>query len=60
MLDRKEARAFSEQIFKDMGSDPKDMTDEAYEENFASYDKDGSGKISRSEVAAYLKQMIGL
>lgn len=44
---------------KEIGSSMDEFTAENFEEAFNEYDADRTGKISRGEMAAYLKKLCG-
>ena len=44
----------------EMGSDPKEIPDETYDENFKKFDTSGDGKISKAEYAVFIRQLLGL
>ena len=58
-LDRDETFNFVLDSLRSMGQEA-NLTREAFEEAFAEYDADGTGKISKGEMAAYLKKVSGM
>lgn len=57
-LDKAECQLFVKDSLREMGQEDT-LTEEAFEEAFAEYDVDKTGKISRGEMAAYLKKLCG-
>ena len=59
-LDKAECKALDSAMLKEMGTDPKEMSDADYDETFARYDTNGNGKISKAEYAVFVKSLLGL
>jgi len=57
-LDKEECFAFVRDSLKEMGQ-LDILTEDMFEKAFNEYDADGTGKISRGEMAAYLKKLCG-
>lgn len=58
-LDKEEAKSFVIKTLADLGGDNQ-FSDEAYEETFGVFDKDGSGTISRGEMVSFIKEVAGI
>ena len=57
-LDKDEVKRLVTDSMKEMGH-AVELSDDEFEATFNEYDVDNSGKISRGEMAAYMRKVIG-
>ena len=57
-LDKQETFKFVLDNIQQMGMEPSVLTEEVFEATFSEYDYDQTGKISRNEMAAYLRKVM--
>jgi len=58
-LDKEESRKFVREALVEFGGSADECTEEAFEECFAQFDRDGSGFIEKDEMINVIKEING-
>ena len=58
-LDKQETKKFVQDILGNLGSSDQ-LSDEGFDEVFASFDEDKSDTIEKEEMANFIKQLLGV
>ena len=57
-LDKEETKKFVQDTLGNLGSGD-EFSQEAFDEVFATFDKDGSGTVEKPEMVVFIKQLLG-